>query len=157
MKHDENGWSLLDLLVSLGVIAILALGATWSMSSVTRINQLTRISADFLSMLDTSAQMAVSLGIDISLTFRPGETTVSIRSGTSENSDLAQLQKAYSFPEGITLERATFGDIESDSTVLILRASGSATPGTIILHDSKGRRCQITQALRGQRSLKCFK
>ncbi len=145
MKH-EQGTTLVNVLITLGIIAILAASSLPSMSH-TSSQRLRRKTFDLKLTIDGLALEAMASRDECSIVFTPGENRIKIAKSSGKTS-------YYSLPNNISVKNASFGNLSS-ATTLALRASGSATPGSITLVNNKNNICTITQALRGARNVYC--
>lgn len=153
---QQHGYSLLDLILTLSLCAIIASSLALNKSGIKRSARIEIQS--LLSDIDTYAYLAIKHNTDYYIEFNQQHSSYRIFNKTHQNQ--INTIKQSSFPSGIKIASANFGTLTAHGNAiaehtLIMRANASASPGSVSLKSDKNT-CSIIQTLRGARRFTCI-
>lgn len=152
-KRPHSGFSLVELLVSIGLFSVLFLLGAFSSYKDSTGRVLRQSAKDLISTIENYQEIAARSGADISLLFLVGGNTATISTPSKLSSSPAQTQTNYHLPPNVRVTFANFGTLGNPTTLSIRPTS--ITPGKIILSHNNGQLCSITISLRGAKRWEC--
>lgn len=158
MIRQQTAICLLDHLIALFLFgSLLGLASVTLPRMVSRF-RLERTIRSFSHELNASAQIAVSRGIAIAITYDNNRHSFVVSHLHQHLHQSAKTPPQYSkiFPlhKSIRLTNFRFGNLGAQT--LVFRENGSATPGTITLGNDRGDACSVVQTLRSARRIVCI-
>lgn len=143
------GTGIIELLAVLCLSGIILCWASNSIPKMLKAGALNRALSRLESLLDHAAQQALISREDVFCRFNLNDHSA----GCYLNHNARPLSAVLSLKD-VEFKSSKFSSSKLPANTLIFRASGTATPGRIVLSDGK-RVCQIVQSLRGARRTEC--
>jgi type IV fimbrial biogenesis protein FimT len=141
LQIQEQGWSLTELLVVLGIMGIMSILAGPSYQTLTTRVQARSATIEIASELRLARQLAMARRERLRVIFDRERRTITIRRADAEG-----ILQVYQYADkGVVVEEPTGGP------ELLFHPSGrSATPTTIRVRDSQGRETTFTVSITGR-------
>ena len=135
-KHA--GHSLLELLVVLMLSSALAGSSYLALGKMRSQLELRQTAGELSALLHYASELAVSEQRNISLRFEKSQVLRLDRSGWRE---------IIALPEVVKISAARFGSLANPANEFSARASGTSTPGKLVLVHKSRQHCEIVTSL----------
>ncbi|MEK7236928.1 MAG: GspH/FimT family pseudopilin [Nitrospirota bacterium] len=141
---QEQGWSLMELLIVLAIMGVMAALAGPSYQAMTARGYARSATAEIASELRFARQLAMARRERLRIVFDRERRTITLRRADAEG-----ILHVYQYADkGVVVEEPTVGP------ELLFHPSGrSATPTTIRVRDSQGRETTFTVSITGRVSV----
>lgn len=154
MIRQQSAICLFDHLIALFLFGSLLGLASITLPRLVSRFRLERTIRSFAHELNTSAQIAVSQGLDIAVTYDNNQHSFIVSDFNQDSKFSRGYKKIFPLHKSITLVNFRFGTVRAQT--LVFRENGSATPGTITLGNDRGDACSVIQTLRSARRIVCI-
>ena len=142
-----EGFTILEVLVTCLLIAVLTAAGAVSLRSLARGNDSVESCADRVEeLLQHANARAIA-----------AQSESRIRISLAQGALLPDWrEEPLNLAPGCGIRSAAFGIGGKSVPELIFYPSGTASPGSILITNSRDDWCRLTQSLRGRRSVRCF-
>ena len=143
-QSQEQGWSLIELLIVLSIMGIMAALAGPSNQTLVARAQARSVTIEIASELRLARQLAMARRERLRVIFDQERRTITLRRANAEDT-----LHVYQYAEkGVIVDEPTAGP------ELLFHPSGrSVTPATIRVRDSQGRETTFTMSITGRVSI----
>lgn len=148
--RTETGFTLIELMIVVGLIGILSTVAVYSWQGYRNNNNLRTAARDIATDISNLKLRAVSEGVNYRITFSTASNNYLIERGTSAGAPYTTVQTksptAFGTGSGLSIYSANF----AGGPQVLFYTRGTISPGTVILRNSKGSQATITTNITGR-------